>query len=112
MQRRVAVVVDDSLSARRALAELMRDMGYEVHAARDGIEAVELLDQHTADIVLADLEMPRMNGLELALSSARRRANASWKRWPPRLSGLMPPPWRRFRLPGRRRSKRWPKTAG
>jgi chemosensory pili system protein ChpA (sensor histidine kinase/response regulator) len=72
----VAVVVDDSLSARRALAELMQDMGYEVHAARDGIEAAELLDQHGADIVLADLEMPRMNGLELA---AHMRGQAALK---------------------------------
>jgi len=78
-QRRVALVVDDSLSARRALAELMQDLGYEVHAARDGIEAVELLDLHGADIVLADLEMPRMNGLELA---AHIRAHAKMKHIP------------------------------
>lgn len=78
-QRRVALVVDDSLSARRALAELMQDLGYQVHAARDGIEAVELLDLHGADIVLADLEMPRMNGLELA---AHIRAQSKLKHIP------------------------------
>lgn len=59
------MVVDDSLSARRSLSRLMQDMGYEVQTALDGIEAVEHMEQDRPDVILADLEMPRMNGLEL-----------------------------------------------
>jgi CheY-like chemotaxis protein len=60
-----ALVVDDSLSARRALAQFIADSGFEVHTARDGMEAVQLIEQRRPDILLADLEMPRMNGVEL-----------------------------------------------
>ena len=61
----LALVVDDSLSARRALAQVMADAGYEVREARDGLEAVEIAQGRRPDIVLADMEMPRMNGIEL-----------------------------------------------
>lgn len=59
------VVADDSLSVRRALEQLMQDAGYEVAAARDGLEALQLIQQHAPVAVLLDLEMPRMNGLEV-----------------------------------------------
>jgi chemotaxis protein histidine kinase CheA/ActR/RegA family two-component response regulator len=60
-----AMVVDDSLSVRRAMEQLLKDSGFEVRLARDGLEAVELIRERTPDIMLVDLEMPRMNGLEL-----------------------------------------------
>jgi chemosensory pili system protein ChpA (sensor histidine kinase/response regulator) len=60
-----AIVVDDSISARRALAKVVRDAGFEVRAAIDGLEAIALLERMTPDIILTDMEMPRMNGLEL-----------------------------------------------
>jgi chemotaxis protein histidine kinase CheA/ActR/RegA family two-component response regulator len=59
------VVADDSLSVRRALEQLMQDAGYEVAAARDGVEALQLIAERTPVAVLLDLEMPRMNGLEV-----------------------------------------------
>jgi chemosensory pili system protein ChpA (sensor histidine kinase/response regulator) len=62
---RKALVVDDSLSARRALAEFVADLGFEVQTASDGLEAVAKLEQNLPDILLVDMEMPRMNGLEL-----------------------------------------------
>ena len=61
----VALVVDDSLSARRSLAEFVKDIGYDVRMARDGIEALEVIEMKKPDIILVDLEMPRMNGLEM-----------------------------------------------
>ena len=61
------LVVDDSLSARRALAQFMQDSGYRVRTARDGLEATKLLEGARPDLVLADLEMPRMNGIELTV---------------------------------------------
>lgn len=65
-QKPTAIVVDDSLSARRSLTQFMEDSGYKVRAARDGIEAVEILKDFKPDILLVDMEMPRMNGIELS----------------------------------------------
>lgn len=66
VQRRSRVlVVDDSLSVRRAIASLLEDHGYEVILARDGLEAVKALETSRPDVLLTDLEMPNMNGLEL-----------------------------------------------
>jgi chemosensory pili system protein ChpA (sensor histidine kinase/response regulator) len=70
----VALVVDDSLSARRALAEFVRDLGFEVRTAGDGLEAAAILEHTVPAILLVDLEMPRMNGLEL---TAHVRSHAS-----------------------------------
>jgi chemosensory pili system protein ChpA (sensor histidine kinase/response regulator) len=64
--------VDDSLSARRSLAQFAQDAGFEVRTARDGLEAIEIIKGKRPDLVLVDLEMPRMNGLEL---TAHLRAN-------------------------------------
>ena len=50
-----------------------------VRTARDGLEAIEIINGNRPDIVLADLEMPRMNGLELA---AHLRANQSTRDLP------------------------------
>jgi CheY-like chemotaxis protein len=60
-----ALVVDDSLSARRSLAQFMQDSGFEVRTARDGLEAIEVIEAGKPDILLVDMEMPRMNGIEL-----------------------------------------------
>ena len=59
------LIVDDSLSVRSSLSQLMSDGGYRVVTARDGLEAVNMLEAEAPDIVLTDLEMPRMNGLDL-----------------------------------------------
>lgn len=69
----VALVVDDSISARRTLAQVVRDAGYEIRTAKDGLEAATLIEKKYPDIVLTDLEMPRMNGIELA---SHLKANA------------------------------------
>lgn len=64
-ERPVALVVDDSLSARRSLAQFVGDMGMEVYTAKDGFEAIQIIQQRIPTVILVDLEMPRMNGLEL-----------------------------------------------
>jgi chemotaxis protein histidine kinase CheA/ActR/RegA family two-component response regulator len=61
-----ALIADDSLSVRRALEQLLRDAGFDVMSARDGLEALALINQSKPDIMLLDLEMPRMNGLEVS----------------------------------------------
>lgn len=61
----LALVVDDSISARRALAQVLQDAGYQVRTAKDGLEAAQIIEKRRPDIMLVDLEMPRMNGVEL-----------------------------------------------
>jgi chemosensory pili system protein ChpA (sensor histidine kinase/response regulator) len=60
-----ALVVDDSLSARRAACAVMQDAGYQVRTAIDGLEAVSILQRFVPSVMLVDMEMPRMNGIEL-----------------------------------------------
>jgi two-component system response regulator AtoC len=62
---RQILVVDDEPNLRRVLgAQLSRD-GYEVHAVADGEEALRILHDQYVDVVITDLRMPRMDGLEL-----------------------------------------------
>ncbi len=65
VQRPKVLIVDDSLTVRDALQEFIQDIGLEPYTARDGIEAVKLLEEMTPNIVLTDMEMPNMNGVEL-----------------------------------------------
>ncbi|MBT8127590.1 MAG: response regulator [Gammaproteobacteria bacterium] len=59
------LVVDDSLSTRRSLAQFAQDLGLHVRTARDGIDALSIIESSVPDLLLVDMEMPRMNGLEL-----------------------------------------------
>jgi len=66
MARTVRIlVVDDEASARTALRELLTSQGYEVDLARDGVAALERLAELPPDIVVTDLDMPRMDGMQL-----------------------------------------------
>ena len=60
------MIVDDSISTRRALSQIMKDAGYDVVTAKDGIEAIGIMEKKPPSIILVDFEMPRMNGIELA----------------------------------------------
>ncbi len=59
------VVIDDEVNAAAALETLLREDGYEVSRAADGRQGLALLERTEADIVLTDLRMPGMDGLEL-----------------------------------------------
>ena len=73
------LIVDDSSSARRSMSQVVRDAGYDVRTAIDGIEAISLIEELAPDLVLTDLEMPKMNGLEL---TAHLRATESTRHLP------------------------------
>lgn len=62
----VAMVVDDSITMRKVSGNLLKRHGFEVITARDGIDAVSQLNEQTPDIILLDVEMPRMDGFEFA----------------------------------------------
>ncbi len=61
-----ALVVDDSLTMRKVLGRLLEREGYEVLIAKDGMDAMQVLQESTPDIILTDIEMPRMDGFGLA----------------------------------------------
>ena len=60
-----ALIVEDAISTRKSLAQFMTDLGFKVVTAKDGVEAIDKIQQQLPSIILTDLEMPRMNGLEL-----------------------------------------------
>ncbi|PVZ15550.1 MULTISPECIES: response regulator [unclassified Pseudomonas] len=63
--RRV-LVVDDSVTVRKVTSRLLERHGMHVSTARDGVEAVEHMEEQRPDILLLDIEMPRMDGYEVA----------------------------------------------
>ncbi|MET0026963.1 MAG: Hpt domain-containing protein [Candidatus Thiodiazotropha sp.] len=67
VEERVRVmVVDDSITVRKVTSRLLERHDMEVVTAKDGVEAVALLQEQVPDIMLLDIEMPRMDGFELA----------------------------------------------
>ncbi|GAC1575426.1 MAG: hypothetical protein NVS4B1_00610 [Ktedonobacteraceae bacterium] len=62
------LVVDDSPSVRRVVGNMLKQHGWEVQMARDGVEALEMITNETPAAVLLDVEMPRMDGYELIAS--------------------------------------------
>jgi len=70
---RVALIVDDSLSVRKVLGRTLARHGWTVLDARDGVEASELLDCNAVDVIVTDIEMPRMDGFELTTATRRHR---------------------------------------
>jgi chemosensory pili system protein ChpA (sensor histidine kinase/response regulator) len=61
-----AMVVDDSITVRRVTQRLLERNGMRVLTAKDGVEAMALLQEHVPDVILLDIEMPRMDGYEVA----------------------------------------------
>ncbi len=62
----LVLVVDDSITVRRVTQRLLQREGYRVALASDGLQALERLQQERPALVLSDIEMPRMDGFDLA----------------------------------------------
>ena len=66
VERRLRVlVVDDSITTRTLEKNILETAGFEVHTAFDGVEAWNMLPHTAFDVIVSDVEMPNMNGLEL-----------------------------------------------
>jgi len=59
------LVVDDSLTMRKVLSRLLERENYKVLLAKDGMDALQVLQENLPDIIITDIEMPRMDGFEL-----------------------------------------------
>jgi chemosensory pili system protein ChpA (sensor histidine kinase/response regulator) len=64
--RPVALVVDDSITVRRVTEKFLQRHGMRVLTAKDGLDAIAVLQDNKPDIILLDIEMPRMDGYEFA----------------------------------------------
>ncbi len=63
-RKEVIMVVDDSITVRKITESLLLSLGYDVITANDGVTALEVLVDETPDLILLDIEMPRMDGFE------------------------------------------------
>ncbi|MDZ5604181.1 Hpt domain-containing protein [Pseudomonas sp. RP23018S] len=63
---RLVMVVDDSVTVRKVTSRLLERHGMSVLTAKDGVDAMTLLHEHRPDVLLLDIEMPRMDGFEVA----------------------------------------------
>lgn len=75
----LVLVVDDSLTVRRVTQRLLTREGYRVSLAKDGLEALERLAAEKPDVVLSDIEMPRMDGFDLVRNL---RGDSRWRELP------------------------------
>ena len=62
------MVVDDSVSIRKVVSRLLEEQGWSVQTASDGMEALEKLRESRPDLIVLDIEMPRVNGFEFLTS--------------------------------------------
>ncbi|HEX8741326.1 MAG TPA: Hpt domain-containing protein [Casimicrobiaceae bacterium] len=74
--RKLVMVVDDSLTVRKFTTRFLTREGFEVVSARDGVEGLQLLAERSPDVILLDIEMPRMDGFEFAKSAKGNPATA------------------------------------
>ena len=65
-KRPIVMVVDDSVTVRKVTSRVLERNGFEVLLAKDGVDAITQLQEHTPDLMLLDIEMPRMDGFEVA----------------------------------------------
>src|SRR5689334_24726144 len=67
------LIVDDEATIRLTLGALLKRAGYEVMSAENGHEAVGLLEQQRFDLLLVDLKMPEMDGMQVVAAARRRQ---------------------------------------
>ena len=66
MTKPTIMIVDDSLTVRKITSRLLGREGFKVMMAKDGLDALQLLGERIPEVILLDIEMPRMDGFEFA----------------------------------------------
>ena len=70
------LVVDDHRQARESLTDTLRAIGFQVSSVSSGVEALQLLADKAIDVIVTDLQMPGMSGLDLIRELNRRKHGA------------------------------------
>lgn len=65
MAAKRALIVDDSATMRNMIKAVMTDMGFDIITAQDGVKAVKAASDEKFDVVITDINMPNMDGIEL-----------------------------------------------
>lgn len=73
----LVLAVDDTRALLNMLSDCLKKGGHDVVMAMDGVEALEKLKEHKPDIVITDLNMPKMNGLEFIEAARKQPEGAS-----------------------------------
>jgi CheY-like chemotaxis protein len=68
------LIVDDHRDTADALAWVLQSLGHEVYTAYEGATALQMIDQHRPELILQDLQMPSMNGYDIARAVRARPA--------------------------------------
>ena len=71
MKAATVLIIEDQASVRMLLARVLEDAGYQVYEATNGRQGLEQFHARPVDLVITDLEMPEMNGLEVILELTR-----------------------------------------
>ena len=72
----LVMIVDDSLTVRKVTSRLLQREGFDVVTAKDGVDALQVLEDQTPDAILLDIEMPRMDGFEFTKAMKAEPKNA------------------------------------
>jgi chemosensory pili system protein ChpA (sensor histidine kinase/response regulator) len=70
------MIVDDSLTVRKVTSRLLQREGFDVVTAKDGVDALQALEDQMPDVILLDIEMPRMDGFEFTKTMKADPKNA------------------------------------
>lgn len=87
MEKKTILVVDDDENQRFLCQEVLADEGYDIMVAKDGKEALEKVEQKPPDLVILDIVMPEMNGMEAMTRILRKHGkipvilNTSYSRY-------------------------------
>jgi CheY-like chemotaxis protein len=74
---RVALVVDDSMLIRHTVCRFLEERGFNVESATNGVQALEMLGEVSPDIIITDMQMPKMDGTELITQLKQRPETAN-----------------------------------
>ena len=101
---KTVLVVDDSMLIRHSVCRFLEERGFIVEAATNGLEALKVLDHFVPDLIITDLSMPHMGGVELVsilrqrtefaempilVLSARRTADELARELPPEIAAII-----------------------
>jgi CheY-like chemotaxis protein len=73
----VALVVDDSMLIRYTVCRFLEERGFQVESAANGLEALQILERVHPDLIVTDMQMPKMSGSELIDALKNRPATAN-----------------------------------